>query len=73
MNEPLKLPESIFYAYRNQTPTQGKFKGVRLDTFEKAKEYVDWQYDIGLLTKEDKLSAYMDISTEFERQDLYHY
>lgn len=61
------------YSYRNQVPRQGKFSGIRLDTFEKAKEYIDWQYEMGLITREEKLTGYRTISEEFDRWELFGY
>lgn len=67
-----KMPANFFYVYRDHAPKQGKYKGVVLDTFEKAKEFIDWQRDTGLITKEEKLDAYRVISHEFDRMDLTH-
>lgn len=53
------------WAYRDQVPRSGKYRDVVLDTVHKAKGYVEWQYERGLITQQEQENALRIIEVEF--------
>lgn len=58
------LPK-VSWVYRDQAPRSGKYRGFVLDTVHKAKGYVEWQYEQGLITQQEREYALQTIEFEF--------
>lgn len=56
----------MYYTYRNTIPSKGRYKDIKLTTITKAKIYVNWQYNMGLITEKEYQNALRTIEFEFK-------